>query len=139
MRRFSADPQLPRSRRYFSGDYGHIDDRPLHFLDDWQPNQDSRSFDRSHVEVALAACPAKGGCRRRRRTGDRAGPLIAYLTRGGQRPRPAADTTAHRDVHSAHAERLRFVDALPLTASGKIDRKALALPPPPPEADPCDR
>jgi amino acid adenylation domain-containing protein len=136
---FAADPENPGWRRYFSGDFGYIDDDGnLNFLG----RRGSRIKLRGHsvelneVEAALAACPgvtkvAVLAVGERAAEPDR---LVAYL---------ATATEEHRDpllIRRHAATRIPaymcptgfvFLDALPLTASGKVDRKALAAMTPP--------
>jgi len=132
---FAADPERAGARRYVTTDRARIDrDGNLHFLG----RQGSRvkirgqSIDLNEVEAALATCPgvsksaviASG-------ESDSAEPtrLVACLV---------AATDAARDplfVRRRLAERLPsymlpgafvFLDVMPLTATGKIDRAALA-------------
>jgi amino acid adenylation domain-containing protein len=139
---FSADPVAPGWRRYFTGDLGRIDaEDNLHFLG----RSGSRVKIRGHtvelteVEAALSAYPgvtkvavlALNG--ELKSVPDR---LIAYL---------AVSQDAERNpllVRRRLAQQLPsymlpsafvFLDTLPLTAGGKIDRKALAAKQPPPD------
>jgi amino acid adenylation domain-containing protein len=139
---FSADPVAPGWRLYFTGDLGRIDgEGNLHFLG----RRGSRVKIRGHtvelteVEAALSAYPgvtkvavlALNGALQS--VSDR---LVAYL---------AVSQDTERNpllVRRRLAQRLPsymlpsiflFMDALPLTAGGKIDRKALVAMGPPPE------
>ena len=132
---FSTDATEPGERRYRTGDLGRIDpEGNLHFLG----RQGSRikirgqSIDPSEVEAALAACP---GVVKSAVIAVSDGPqsepdqLVAYLV---------VDENAERSPLSIRrrlATRLPsymlpsafvFVEALPLTATGKIDRNALS-------------
>ena len=138
---FSTDPIEPGERRYFTGDLGRIDhEGNLHFLGRKGSRIKIRgqSIDLSEVEAALAACPgivksavvaASSGWQLEP---DR---LIAYLVVGENaersplfiRRRVAARLPSYM-LPSAFV----FLDALPLTATGKIDRKALTAIGPPP-------
>jgi amino acid adenylation domain-containing protein len=133
---FSVDPQEPGGRHYASGDFGHIDEAGnLHFLG----RKGSRVKIRGHsvelmeIEAALAACPGVT--------------KAAVLAKSGETQAESVRLTAYvatRDKTDRDPSRIRrnlatrlppymlpaafvFVDALPLTASGKIDRNALAL------------
>jgi hypothetical protein len=133
---FSVDPQEPCGRHYASGDFGHIDEAGnLHFLG----RKGSRVKIRGHsvelmeIEAALAACPGVT--------------KAAVLAKSGETQAESVRLTAYvatRDKTDRDPSRIRrnlatrlppymlpaafvFVDALPLTASGKIDRNALAL------------
>jgi amino acid adenylation domain-containing protein len=130
---FSTDPLDARMRRYRSGDLGRIDaDGNLHFLG----RRGSRvkihghSVDLMEVEAAIAACSGVD--------------KVAVLAPpgGSDTVRLVAFVVPHAGVEP-EASRLRrelatrapaymrprdivFLDALPLTSSGKIDRTALA-------------
>jgi amino acid adenylation domain-containing protein len=131
---FSADPIEAGGRSYFTGDLGRIDrEGTLHFLGRRGSRVKIRgqSIDLSEVEAALAACPGviKAAVVA---TGDaphaEPGKLIAYLVVGAHAERNAL--LMHRRVaarlpsYMLPAEFV-FLDALPLTATGKIDRNAL--------------
>jgi thioesterase domain-containing protein len=138
---FSADPVVPGWRRYFTGDLGRIDaEGNLYFLG----RRSSRVKIRGHtvelteVEAALSAYPgvtkvavlALNG--ELQSTPDR---LVAYLAVSKDAARSPV-LVRHRLAQQLPAYMLPsavvFVDTLPLTASGKVDRKALAameLPP----------
>jgi amino acid adenylation domain-containing protein len=137
---FSADPVDPGSRRYFTRDLGRVDDKGnLHFLGRKGSRVKIRghSVDLTEVEAALSACP---------------GVTKAAVLAVGDGPqkeadRLVADLAAAEDsernplrIRRRLAKRLPsymlptvflFLDALPLTSSGKIDRKALAAIEPP--------
>jgi amino acid adenylation domain-containing protein len=134
-RAFSADPVMPGCRRYFTGDLGRIDgDGNLHFLG----RSGSRVKIRGHtvelteVEAALASCPGvtKGAAlvvkSELESAPDR---LVAYLavTHDAERnPTSVRRRLARKLPAYMLPSAIVFVDALPLTASGKIDRKTLA-------------
>jgi amino acid adenylation domain-containing protein len=139
---FAPDPGRPGWRRYFSGDFGFLDDDGnLNFLG----RRGSRIKLRGHsvelneVEAALAAC--KGVTK------------VAVLAAGGERPSEAERLIAYLAMASEEDRNpleirrqlsarvpsymcptgFLFLDALPLTAFGKIDRQALARLPEPEE------
>jgi amino acid adenylation domain-containing protein len=131
---FSADPRRPGWRRYRSADFGHLDEKGnLHFLG----RKGSRVKIRGHsvelmeIEAALSSCPdvVKAAVLVARDGGQgEAARLAAYI---------ALRTDAVRDPQAIRRylsqslpsymlpAEIVFVIALPLTASGKIDRKAL--------------
>lgn len=132
---FSSDPVRPGWRRYRSGDLGHMDEAGnLHFLG----RQGSRvkirghSVDLMEIEAALSACPdvvqaavvAAGDESKMQQIR-----LIAFVSPHlGSRRDPSA-------IRRCLATRLPsymlpggivYLDALPLTPAGKVDRTALA-------------
>ena len=132
---FAADPDQPGSRQYASGDFGQIDDAGnLHFLGRRGGRVKIRghSVDLAEIEAALSGSPGVmkavvlATSDERQALSER---LVAYVV-----TRDAAD----RDpalLRRYLATRLpaymlpagfAFLDVLPLTASGKIDRAALA-------------
>jgi amino acid adenylation domain-containing protein len=137
---FSADPVAPGWRRYFTGDVGRIDgEGNLHFLG----RRDGRVKIRGHtvelteVEAALSGYPGVNKVAVLALNGERQSVpdrLVAYL---------AVSQDAERNpvrVRRRLAQQLPsymlpsaflFLNALPLTASGKINRKALAAMAPP--------
>lgn len=137
---FRQDPEEPDVRLYFTGDLGRLQpDGCLEFLGrkDFQVKIRGHRVELAEVEAALAELPGvaaaaawaaedASGAERR---------LVAYLV-----PLEGAGTLEAARLRRSLAARLpdymlpsQFVilDRLPLTATGKIDRKA--LPPPPPE------
>jgi amino acid adenylation domain-containing protein len=136
---FPADPDRRGARCYFTSDRARIDaDGNLHFLG----RQSSRvkirgqSIDLNEVEAALAACPGVEKCAviaSAERDSPESNRLVAYLV---------VEAGAVRDplfIRRRLAERLPpymlpgafvFLGAMPLTATGKIDRNALARIPP---------
>ncbi|NDP41928.1 MAG: non-ribosomal peptide synthetase [Aromatoleum sp.] len=137
---FSEDPVEPGWRRYATGDLGRIDDNgDLCFLGRQGSRIKIRGFtvDLIEIERALAACPGVARCAVVAIVGDRAPEvdrLVAYVTTA---PATAPDP---RRLRQRLARTLPgymlpgafvFRDALPLTSSGKIDRKAMAALEPP--------
>ena len=137
---FAADPRDARSRRYFTGDLGRIDEQGvLHFLGRKGSRVKVRghTVDLAEVEAGLAACAgvtkaavlAVGG-----ETPTEPGRLVAYVVVGREAERDAA--LIRRRLASLLPSYMLpdgyvFLDALPLTASGKIDRRALGAIAPP--------
>jgi amino acid adenylation domain-containing protein len=132
---FADDPREPGWRSYRSGDLGRIDQRGLlHFMG----RKDGRVKIRGHtihlmeIEVALAACH---GVARAAVTANASTPgaepdkLIAYVvaaTAEARSPQVLRRNLATRIPAYMLPSTFAFVDALPLTASGKVDRVALA-------------
>ena len=137
---FSRDPNAPDVVSYVSTDLGYFDDRgDLHFIgrEGSRVKIRGQSIELSEIEAALAACP---------------GVIRAAVVASDDGSQPeAAKLTAHV-VLEEHAERspltirhflasrlpsymlptaFAFPDALPLTATGKIDRLALSSIAPP--------
>ena len=140
---FSDDPSAPGSRCYLTRDLGRVDDEGnLHFLG----RQGSRvkirghSVDLTEVEAALCACPGvrKAAVLAAGDTSREAERLVAYLVLGqGSERSPTVirrNLAKHVPSYMLPAGFL-FLDALPLTSSGKIDRKTLAALPVPTERD----
>jgi|SRR5690348_8832939 len=132
---FSADPGEGGARRYFTGDLARIDeDGNLHFLGRKGSRVKIRgqSIDLSEVEAALAACPdvVESAVVAAQDGGAEPDRLVAYLVAAGDGARDPLALRRHM------AKRLPsymlpggfvFLEALPRTATGKIDRNALAL------------
>ncbi len=139
--RFVEDPVSPGERLYRTGDRGRWrSDGVLEFLGrtDSQVKIRGNRVELEEVEAVLlrhpavtramvAAVPGPTGAMR----------LQAYLVYGGAGPSPA-----HGELRTFLEERLptymlpsdvQVVDALPMTSSGKVDRKALSLPTSAPE------
>ena len=144
-RAFSADPREPGWRRYASGDFGHIDAAgDLHFLG----RRGSRIKIRGHsvemmeIEAALATCPgvAKAAvlALRHEPQGEPVG-VVAYVATCHEADRDPTLIRRHLATHLPSymlPAAFVFVEALPLTASGKIDRMALSsLEPTPPRPE----
>ncbi len=132
---FSVDPVAPGWRRYFTGDLGRIDaEGNLHFLG----RRDSRVKIRGHtvelteVEAALSACPGVTKAAVLALSGERQSApdrLVAYLavSPGAERNSVLVRRRLAQQLPSYMLpSAFLFGDAVPLTASGKIDRKALA-------------
>lgn len=150
---FSADPGYPGVRRYASGDFGFIDDAGnLHFLG----RKGSRVKIRGHtvdimeVEAALAACTGVMKAAVLAANDENPGEparLVAYIVARDPADRDAPSIrrrlATRLPAYMLPAE-IIFIDALPLTASGKIDRRALSSLAPAPERPvreieaPCD-
>ena len=133
---FSTEPGEPGATRYLTGDLGRVDhEGNLHFLGRKGSRVKIRgqSIDLSEVEAALAACPGVVRSAVLASSEDpQAEPdkLVAYLVVDQDTQRNALVIRRHA------AKRLPsymlpsafvFLDALPLTATGKIDRNALAV------------
>jgi amino acid adenylation domain-containing protein len=137
---FAADPRDPGSRLYFTGDLGRIDEHGvLHFLGRRGSRVKIRghTVDLAEVEAGLVACAgvtkaavlAVGG-----EGPTEPGRLVAYLVVGREAERNA--TLIRRRLARLLPSYMLpngyvFLDALPLTASGKIDRRALGAIAPP--------
>jgi amino acid adenylation domain-containing protein len=120
--RFVPDPRQPGARRYRTGDLAHRRvDGALEFLGrrDHQVKIRGLRVEPEEVEVALLACPGV----REAAVVARDGALVAYVagTTDDLRPTVAARLPTFL-IPSAFVP----VDALPRTASGKVDRRALA-------------
>jgi amino acid adenylation domain-containing protein len=121
-------------RRYFSGDFGRVDEEGnLYFLGrrGGRVKVRGHSVDLAEIEAALSASPGVMKCAvvARDNDGGDSSTLIAHAV---MRPDVARD---HALLRRALSTRLPpymlpaafvFADALPLTASGKVDRGALA-------------
>ena len=130
---FSVDPLKPEWRRYASGDFGYLDSGgDLHFLG----RKGGRVKVRGHtvelmeIEAALSACAGvmKAAVLAVEQQGDSAR-LVAYVV--AQRdidrdPRLMRRRLARHVPSYMLPSDFVFMDELPLTASGKIDRLALA-------------
>jgi len=141
---FEADPAQRGEKRYLTRDLGRIDDDGnLHFLGRRGSRVKIRgcSVDLTEVEAALCACPgvakaavlAVGGGPQ-----AEAGRLAAYVVAATDRERDPVRNPIRirRDlVKRLPAYMLptvfAFLDAFPLTSSGKVDRTALAAIEPP--------
>ena len=140
---FAEDPETPGWRRYYTRDLGRIDDEGnLHFLGRKGSRVKIRghSVDLTEVEAALCAYPGvtKAAVLAKRaapyREADR---LVAYLAaaEGTERdPIRIRRRIARRLPSYMLPTAFLFLDALPLTSSGKIDRKALSAIEPPADA-----
>lgn len=141
---FSVDPDIAGWRRYATNDIGRFDEHgELHF----HGRKGSRiklrgnSVDLAEVEAALAAVPGVAKAAVLARSDERRGEadrLVAYLAMHPDAirdPRVLRRRIATRLPSYMLPASFIFVDALPLTATGKVDRKALAQVEPPPLAD----
>ncbi|MEO6927991.1 MAG: AMP-binding protein [Casimicrobiaceae bacterium] len=132
---FTEDPLWSGTRNYASGDLGRLDAQGnLHFLGRKGSGIKIRGYsvDLNEIEAALAACEGvvkSAVVVQRASLGDDSQHLCAFVVSDG-----VAGRTAQRmrrqlvtkvPAYMLPAE-FAFVDALPLTPSGKIDRRALA-------------
>ena len=141
---FADDPRLPGWRRYFTNDFGHIDgEGNLHFLGRRGSRIKLRgqSIDLTEVEAALSACPGVTKVAVLVIAGERPSEpdrLVAYLVTGDEVDRDPLLIRRHAATRIPSymcPTGYVFLDALPQTASGKVDRQALASMRPP-EMDP---
>lgn len=132
---FASDPAAPGGRRYRSGDLGFVDgDGNLNFLGRRGNRVKVRghSVDLAEIDAALAACPgvARGVAvaADSRDAFDSAQVVACVVVQPGS-PRDAQllrqQLARSLPTYMLPAS-IVFVDALPVTASGKIDRRALA-------------
>jgi len=139
---FAPDPDRPGWRRYRSGDLGRVDAAgDLYFLGRRGSRVKIRghSVDLVEVEAGLSRC---GGVRegavvaRSRNPGGEADTLVAYVVLSDDAERTPLELRrdlAARVPHYMLPGAFVFLDAMPLTSTGKTDRRALeALEPPPP-------
>ena len=132
---FSPDPDRPGWRQYRSGDFGHVDETGiLHFLGRKGSRVKIRghSVDLMEVEAALSACDGVAKAAVVLASGDlegHPGRLVAYVTTHGDGPRDALllrrQLSARVPSYMVPAG-IAFLDVMPLTASGKVDRNALS-------------
>ena len=143
---FAPDPGRPGWRRYRSGDLGRIDAAGnLHFLGRRGSRVKIRghSVDLVEVEAGLSRC---AGVRegavvaRARHPGGESDMLVAYVILADDAERTPLELRrdlAARVPHYMLPGAFVFLDAMPLTSTGKTDRRALeALEPPPPSRPP---
>jgi amino acid adenylation domain-containing protein len=132
---FSLDDAKPGWRRYATGDLGRIDDAgSLHFLGRRGSRVKIRghTVDLTEIEAALAACPGVSKAavlQLRAESGLHDERLVAYLAVASDEERDALSIRRHlatRIPSYMFPRDYLFLDALPLTASGKIDRRALS-------------
>ena len=132
---FAPSAHLPGWREYRGGDQGRLDaDGVLHFVGRKGGRVKIRghSVDLMEVEAGLSSCPGVTGVAVVSEADDRltdSERLVAYVATRTPEQRVAQTLRRHL------ADRLPwymvpagivFVDALPMTASGKVDRAALA-------------
>ncbi len=132
---FAPDLSTPGGRQYRSGDLGRVDaDGNLSFLGRKGSRVKIRghSVDLTEIEAALAACPGVTKGAALLASGDLEGApgrLVGYVTTAPGAARDAAllrrHLTARLPSYMVPAA-IAFVDAMPVTASGKVDRNALA-------------
>ena len=135
--RFLPDPWgTPGSRMYRSLDAGRrLDDGTLEYLGrrDAQVKVRGVRIETGEVETALAAHPAVAGAAVDARGAAEARRLVAWLVARADQARPtAAELRQHLRARLPDAmvpAAFAWMDALPRTASGKTDRRALADPP----------
>ena len=123
-------------RTYRTSDVGELDGDGLHLLGRRDHSVKIRGYmvEPGEVDAALFALPdvaealtvgvkADGGERYR---------LVSYVVSGAERPAAAAIRSALRERLPGHLvpEAVVFLDALPRTERGKLDRAALPAPPP---------
>jgi amino acid adenylation domain-containing protein len=137
---FSEDVSAPGSRCYLTRDLGCVDDAgDLHFLGRHGSRVKIRghSVDLTEIEAALAACP---GVRKAAvvaasdEVDKEAARLVAYLVLGsGVEREPLFFRRELRKFLPSYMlpSAFAFIGAMPLTSSGKIDRKVLAALRPP--------
>ncbi|WP_281404472.1 non-ribosomal peptide synthetase [Pyxidicoccus fallax] len=132
--RFVPDPfaREPGARLYRTGDLGRrLPDGSLEFVTraDFQVKVRGMRIELAEVEAALAALPQVRACvvtARERRPGDKE--LVAWVVPVDAHVSESALREALGQRLPAYMvpSRLALLDALPLNANGKVDRKALA-------------
>ncbi|MFJ2743707.1 amino acid adenylation domain-containing protein [Streptomyces sp. NPDC087440] len=135
--RFTDDPLVPGARIYRTGDLArHRPDGALEFLGrlDHQVKLRGQRLELGEIEAVLARHPS---VREAVVTAHSFGPgdvrLVAYVTGAGPAAPTAQELTGHlREQLPAYMVPSFFtvLDVLPLTPSGKTDRKALPAPQP---------
>jgi amino acid adenylation domain-containing protein len=137
---FAPDPERFGWRQYRSGDFGRIDAHGnLHFLGRRGGRVKIRghSVDLAEIEAALSACPrvmkaAVLACETESATSPER--LVAYVAPREPEDRDPAPIRRHLATRLPSymlPAGLVFVDAMPETVSGKVDRAALARMAPP--------
>jgi amino acid adenylation domain-containing protein len=132
---FSADPLQAGGRKYASGDFGHVDEAgDLHFLGRKGSRIKIRghSVDLMEIEAALATCAGVTKAAAVAFGGESKAETVRLVAFVATRDESDRDPVMiRRDLATRLPlymlpSRIVFLDALPLTSSGKIDRKALA-------------
>ncbi|MGH8801367.1 MAG: AMP-binding protein [Casimicrobiaceae bacterium] len=132
---FAPDPSLPGQRRYRSGDLGFVDaDGNLNFLGRRGNRVKVRghSVDLAEIDAALAACPGIARGAVVVADSDHAPDAVRLVACVSMQPGMRGDPQWLRRELSRSLPSymlpgtLAFVDAMPVTASGKIDRQSLA-------------
>jgi amino acid adenylation domain-containing protein len=132
--RFVADPFVPGARMYLTGDLArHLPDGRIVHLGRLDDQVKIRGFrvEPGEIEAALLESgDVAAATVLARDTGDEDRRLVAYVVPAGSTPRASELRRLLRATLPEHMVPSAFVvlDALPLTATGKIDRNA--LPPP---------
>jgi amino acid adenylation domain-containing protein/non-ribosomal peptide synthase protein (TIGR01720 family) len=134
--RFLPDPfsPTPGGRMYRTGDLGRYrEDGAIEFLGrvDFQVKVRGHRVEPGEIEAALEQCPGVRAAAVVLHAVDGAEPqLIAYCCAGGEAASPELLRAMLRArlPHYMVPARFVFLEMLPLTLSGKIDRKALPAP-----------
>jgi amino acid adenylation domain-containing protein len=133
--RFLADPfsATPGARMYKSGDLARVrPDGTFEYLGrvDNQVKVRGYRIELGEIEAVLAAHPGVQQCAVLARDETGSKQLVGYVVSRGERPSPEAlqAFVAERLPEYMIPTQLVFLDALPLTQNGKVDRKALPAP-----------
>jgi acyl-CoA synthetase (AMP-forming)/AMP-acid ligase II/acyl carrier protein len=134
--RFVPDPFAPGALMYLTGDQArYLPDGRIEHLGRLDHQVKIRGFrvELGEIEAALSACPDVAAAvvvAREQATGDTR--LVAYVVPEGATPGPSELRHRLRATLPDYMVPSTFValDALPLSANGKLDRNALPAPPP---------
>ncbi len=134
--RFVPDPFAPGALMYLTGDQArYLPDGRIEHLGRLDHQIKIRGFrvELGEIEAALAACPDVAAAvvvAREQAAGDTR--LVAYVVSERAAPSPSELRHRLRATLPDHMVPSTFVqlDALPLSANGKLDRNALPAPPP---------